>query len=53
MTLPSADNPILIFIPSFIIAPVAHVFFNLSEPAKSTKWNLEVINPVDPSSGAF
>jgi len=35
-------NPQLIEIPSFALFPVAPVRFNLSDPAKSTKWNFAV-----------
>lgn len=35
-------SPQLIEIPSFARSPVAPVRFNLSDPAKSTKWNLAV-----------
>ena len=37
ITFPKANNPIFIFIPSRIAEPVFPVFFNLSEPARSTK----------------
>ena len=37
ITLPSAKRDLLIMIPSFIVAPVAPVFFARSDPAKSTK----------------
>lgn len=40
MTLPKADRPLLIEMPSYICLPLAPVFFIRSEPAKSTKWNL-------------
>lgn len=33
------------FIPSLRVTPEAPVFFALSEPAKSTKKNLAVMNP--------
>uniref|UniRef100_A0A668U783 Uncharacterized protein n=1 Tax=Oreochromis aureus TaxID=47969 RepID=A0A668U783_OREAU len=34
--------PRLMEMPSFALSPVAPVLFNLSEPARSTKWNLAV-----------
>jgi len=42
MTFPNANKPQLIDIPSLALSPVAPVRFNLSEPARSTKWNLAV-----------
>lgn len=45
ITLPSSNSPKLIFIPYFNVTPVAPVFLALSEPARSTKKNLAVINP--------
>ena len=45
ITFPSSSKPRLILMPSFRIAPVAPVFFALSEPARSTKKNLAVIVP--------
>ena len=45
ITFPSSNKPRLIFIPSFKTAPVAPVFFALSEPARSTKKNFAVIVP--------
>ena len=35
-------RPQFIEIPSFCLSPVAPVRFNLSDPAKSTKWNFAV-----------
>lgn len=35
-------SPQLMEMPSFALSPVAPVRFNLSDPAKSTKWNLAV-----------
>ena len=49
ITFPRANNPIFILIPSFIVFPLAPVFLILSDPAKSTKWNFDVIYPEDPS----
>jgi hypothetical protein len=43
MPYPRDNKPILILIPSLRVVPKAPVFFILSEPAKSTKWNLAVI----------
>ena len=43
ITLPKARRPLLILIPSCINFPVAPVFFILSLPAKSTKWNFALI----------
>mmetsp|Transcript_40057 Transcript_40057/g.77967 ORF Transcript_40057/g.77967 Transcript_40057/m.77967 type:complete len:217 (-) Transcript_40057:509-1159(-) len=43
MTLPRANNPLLMLIPSFILSPVAPVRLTLSDPAKSTKWNLDTM----------
>lgn len=43
ITLPSAKSPWLIFTPSLNLHPVALVFFERSEPAKSTKWNLALV----------
>lgn len=45
MTFPSSRSPKFILIPSFIVAPVVPVFFILSDPARSTKKNLAVMNP--------
>ncbi len=45
ITLPNSNKPKLILIPYFKVTPVAPVFFALSDPAKSTKKNLAVINP--------
>ena len=45
ITFPNYNNPKLIFIPYFNVAPVAPVFFALSDPAKSTKKNFAVIYP--------
>jgi hypothetical protein len=45
ITLPNSRSPRLILIPYFKVAPVAPVFLALSDPAKSTKKNLAVINP--------
>ena len=36
----SLTRPQLMEIPSLALSPVAPVLFNLSEPARSTKWNL-------------
>uniref|UniRef100_A0A8C3MP79 Uncharacterized protein n=1 Tax=Geospiza parvula TaxID=87175 RepID=A0A8C3MP79_GEOPR len=41
MTLPKARRPQLIWILSFSLSPVFPVFTIRSEPARSTKWNLE------------
>ena len=41
MTFPSASRPQLMLIASFSRSPVALVRFWRSEPARSTKWNLE------------
>ncbi len=45
ITFPSYNKPKLILIPYFNVTPVAPVFFARSDPAKSTKKNLAVINP--------
>ncbi len=42
ITLPNYKSPKLMFIPSFNVFPVAPVFFNLYEPAKSTNTNFDV-----------
>ena len=42
MKLPKAKRPQLMEMPSFARSPVAPVLLSLSEPAKSTKWNLAV-----------
>lgn len=42
MQFPRANNPQFMDIPSRARSPVAKVRFNRSEPAKSTKWNLDV-----------
>uniref|UniRef100_A0A8C0FZF8 Uncharacterized protein n=1 Tax=Chelonoidis abingdonii TaxID=106734 RepID=A0A8C0FZF8_CHEAB len=41
ITLPRASRPLLIWILSFRRSPVFPVFTTRSEPARSTKWNLE------------
>jgi len=41
ITFPRVWRPLLIEIPSLAVLPVAPVFFILSLPAKSTKWNFE------------
>lgn len=38
----SLTSPQLMEMPSFALSPVAPVRFNLSDPARSTKWNLAV-----------
>jgi len=43
ITFPRASRPLLIEIPSYIYLPEAPVFFILSEPARSTKWNFAEI----------
>lgn len=45
ITLPNSSKPRLMLMPYLSTAPVAPVFFALSEPAKSTKKNLAVIVP--------
>ena len=47
ITWPRQRRPLLILIPSFRSWPVAPVFLILSEPAKSTKWNLAEISSVN------
>mmetsp|Transcript_28227 Transcript_28227/g.53753 ORF Transcript_28227/g.53753 Transcript_28227/m.53753 type:complete len:221 (-) Transcript_28227:406-1068(-) len=44
MTLPSASSPQLMLMPSFIRPPTAAVFLLRSEPARSTRWNLAIMN---------
>lgn len=44
ITLPSALKDKLILVAYFIPSPVAPVLLALSEPAKSTKFNLEALN---------
>ena len=46
MTWPRQSRPLLMLIPSFRSLPVAPVFLILSEPARSTKWNLAEISSV-------
>uniref|UniRef100_A0A3B3X8V2 Secreted protein n=1 Tax=Poecilia mexicana TaxID=48701 RepID=A0A3B3X8V2_9TELE len=41
MTLPRARRPLLIWMLSFSLSPVLPVLKIRSDPAKSTKWNLE------------
>uniref|UniRef100_A0A7M4FH24 Uncharacterized protein n=1 Tax=Crocodylus porosus TaxID=8502 RepID=A0A7M4FH24_CROPO len=41
ITFPRASNPLLIWMLSFSLSPVFPVFTTRSEPARSTKWNLE------------
>lgn len=58
ITKPRLSKPLLILIPSFKSCPVAPVFFILSDPAKSTKWNLDEISSVNwafssPSAWAY
>ena len=43
MTLPRALRDKLIFVASFMPSPVAPVLLALSEPAKSTRFNLEAL----------
>jgi hypothetical protein len=43
ITLPNYNKPKFILMPSFKVFPVAPVFLSLSEPAKSTNTNLEII----------
>jgi hypothetical protein len=43
MTLPKALRDKLILVASFIPSPVAPVLAALSEPAKSTRFNLEAL----------
>mmetsp|Transcript_2568 Transcript_2568/g.4731 ORF Transcript_2568/g.4731 Transcript_2568/m.4731 type:complete len:209 (-) Transcript_2568:737-1363(-) len=43
MTFPRASSPLLILMPSIMRAPTAPVRFSRSDPARSTKWNFEVI----------
>ena len=45
ITFPNYRSPKLIFTPSLKADPVAPVFFALSEPARSTKKNLALIEP--------
>jgi hypothetical protein len=44
MTFPSADNDKLILEAYFKRSPVEPVFDCLSDPAKSTKFNLDAVN---------
>jgi len=44
ITLPRLNRPILMLIPSLRRSPLALIFFCLSDPAKSTMWNLETVN---------
>ena len=46
ITYPKQSRPLLMLIPSFNCWPMAPVFFILSEPAKSTKWNFDDISTV-------
>lgn len=46
ITFPKDKRPKLMLMPSLRVDPVAPVFFNLSEPARSTKWNFEQIEPL-------
>uniref|UniRef100_A0A3B3SXF1 Uncharacterized protein n=1 Tax=Paramormyrops kingsleyae TaxID=1676925 RepID=A0A3B3SXF1_9TELE len=41
ITLPRASSPLLIWMLSFNLSPLLPVFRMRSEPARSTKWNLE------------
>src|SRR5258706_3307691 len=54
MTFPSARRPELIEIPSLARSPCAAVRLRRSEPARSTKWNLEtiVVHSPGPSSSS-
>ena len=49
ITLPNAVRDKLILIPSFKVYPVAPVFEDLSEPAKSTKLSLPALILCSPS----
>ena len=53
ITLPKTNNPKLILIPSLSTYPTAPVFLSLSDPAKSTKWNLAVVKPSSISQLSF
>lgn len=44
ITFPKADSDKLILVASFNLAPSAWVFDYFSEPARSTKFNLPVLN---------
>jgi len=52
MTLPKASRPLLMLIPSLSVDPEAPVFLALSDPARSTKWNLAIVKPLS-SGSAF
>jgi hypothetical protein len=49
ITLPRAVKERLILIPSFKVYPVAPVLLDLSDPAKSTKFNLPALILCSPS----
>ena len=49
ITFPRIDRDLLILHPSFNLSPIDLVDFYLSDPAKSTKWNLEDLIWVIPS----
>lgn len=51
MTLPSANRPLLIEIPSFILSPCAAVRLSRSDPARSTMLNLLVTTTYSASEG--
>lgn len=43
ITFPNTNSPWFILTPSLNLVPVAFVFLDRSDPAKSTKWNLDVV----------
>ena len=49
ITSPSVVKDLLIFVASFNLSPAAAVYFCLSEPARSTKCNLELFTFITPS----
>lgn len=50
ITLPSTVSDLLMLVASLSLLPSALVYFCLSEPAKSTKLNFEVLTFVTPSA---
>ncbi|KAH3673373.1 hypothetical protein WICMUC_003692 [Wickerhamomyces mucosus] len=50
MTLPNVVRLLLIFVPSFILAPVEPVDATLSEPARSTSLKLEFVSLTESST---
>ena len=53
ITFPKAKRPQLMEMPSLALSPVAPVLLSLSDPARSTKWNLAVRVSKSPGSAGL